>query len=78
MGNHSPHKREGNEKEFEEDRNKTEQRMAINYFLTDGDLKIALFRKCFFYQKMSVCILTQNLYVLQIIIKTQKALYRDC
>lgn len=28
-------------------------------------------------KKMSVCILTQNLYVLQIIIKTQKALYRD-
>lgn len=51
MSNDRPHKREGNEKEFEEDRNKTEQRMAINYFLTDGDLKITLFRKCFFYQK---------------------------
>lgn len=31
----------------------------------------------FLSKKMSVCILTKNLYVLQIIMKTEKALYRD-
>lgn len=44
-------KGKGIRRSLEENRNKTEQRMAINYFLTDGDLKIILFRKCFFYQK---------------------------
>lgn len=38
---------------------------------------ITLFRKCTFYQKMHLCILTQNLHALHIIPKTLKKLNKQ-